>query len=121
MANAGVIAALARPGDVVFSDEGNHASLIDGCRLSRAEVFVYDHGDVEHLAWGLAQAQGRGALIVTESVFSIDGDWPRSRTSSSSPSSTGCACWSTRPTASARSDREGTARSPRSGSRTRST
>jgi 8-amino-7-oxononanoate synthase len=73
-ANAGVIAALARPGDVVFSDEDNHASLIDGCRLSRAEVFVYDHGDAEHLAWGLSQAQGRAALIVTESVFSLDGD-----------------------------------------------
>ncbi len=74
LANAGVIAALARPGDVVFSDEGNHASLIDGCRLSRAEVFVYDHGDVEHLAWGLSQAQGRGVLIVTDGVFSLDGD-----------------------------------------------
>ena len=74
LANAGVIAALARPGDVVFSDERNHASLIDGCRLSRAEVFVYDHCDTEHLAWGLAQAQGRGALIVTDAVFSLDGD-----------------------------------------------
>jgi 8-amino-7-oxononanoate synthase len=74
LAGAGVIAALARPGDIVFSDELNHASLIDGCRLSRAEVFVYDHGDVEHLAWGLGQAQGRGALIVSESVFSMDGD-----------------------------------------------
>ena len=74
LAGAGVIAALARPGDVVFSDELNHASLIDGCRLSGAEVFVYDHGDVEHLAWGLAQAQGRGALIVSEAVFSMDGD-----------------------------------------------
>ena len=74
LANAGVIAALARPGDVVFSDERNHASLIDGCRLSRAEVFVYDHADVEHLAWGLAHAQGRGALIATDAVFAIDGD-----------------------------------------------
>jgi glycine C-acetyltransferase/8-amino-7-oxononanoate synthase len=74
LANAGIIAALARPGDVVFSDEGNHASLIDGCRLSRAEVFVYDHGDVEHLAWGLAQAQGRAALIATEAIFALDGD-----------------------------------------------
>jgi 8-amino-7-oxononanoate synthase len=74
LAGAGVVSALARPGDIVFSDELNHASLIDGCRLSRAEVFVYDHGDVEHLAWGLGQAQGRGALIVSEAVFSMDGD-----------------------------------------------
>jgi 8-amino-7-oxononanoate synthase len=74
LANAGVIAALARPGDVVFSDELNHASIIDGCRLSRAEVFVYDHCDVEHLAWGIAKAEGRAALIATDSVFSMDGD-----------------------------------------------
>ncbi len=74
LANLGVIGALARPGEVVFSDELNHASIIDGCRLSRAEVFVYDHCDVEHLEWGIRQAQGRGALIVTDSVFSMDGD-----------------------------------------------
>ena len=74
LANAGAIAALARPGDVIFSDQLNHASLIDGCRLSRAEVFVYDHCDVEHLEWGIGQAEGRGALIVTDSVFSMDGD-----------------------------------------------
>ena len=74
LANSGVIAALARPGDIVFSDEFNHASIIDGCRLSRAEVFVYDHLDVEHLAWGIAQAEGRGALIATDGVFSMDGD-----------------------------------------------
>jgi glycine C-acetyltransferase/8-amino-7-oxononanoate synthase len=74
LANVGVVAALARPGDVVFSDELNHASIIDGCRLSRAEVFVYDHCDVEHLEWGIAQAEGRGALIATDGVFSMDGD-----------------------------------------------
>ncbi len=74
LANVGVVAALARPGDVVFSDELNHASIIDGCRMSRADVFVYDHGDMDHLAWGIAQAEGRGALIVTDSVFSMDGD-----------------------------------------------
>jgi 8-amino-7-oxononanoate synthase len=74
LANLGVVGALARAGEVVFSDELNHASIIDGCRLSRAETFVYGHNDVEHLAWGLSQAGRRGALIVTESVFSMDGD-----------------------------------------------
>src|SRR5437588_9391960 len=74
LANCGVVSALARAGDVVFSDELNHASIIDGCRLSRAEVFVYDHCDVEHLAWGIEQAEGRGSLIVTDGVFSMDGD-----------------------------------------------
>ncbi|MEA2155622.1 MAG: 8-amino-7-oxononanoate synthase [Solirubrobacteraceae bacterium] len=74
LANLGVIGALARAGEIVFSDELNHASIIDGCRLSRAETFVYGHNDMEHLAWGLSQAGSRGALIVTESVFSMDGD-----------------------------------------------
>lgn len=74
LANTGIIPALTRPGDVVFSDEYNHASIVDGCRLSKAEIFVYDHGDLEHLAWGLRQARGAGSLIVTDSVFSMDGD-----------------------------------------------
>ena len=74
LANAGVIAALARPGDVIFSDALNHASIIDGGRVSGAEVFVYDHCDMEHLEWGIARAEDRGALIVTESLFSLDGD-----------------------------------------------
>ncbi len=74
LANTGVIAALAGAGEVVFSDELNHASIVDGCRLSRAETFVYRHGDLEHLAWGLGQAGGRGSLIVSDGVFSMDGD-----------------------------------------------
>jgi 8-amino-7-oxononanoate synthase len=73
LANTGVIAALAGPGDVVFSDELNHASIVDGCRLARAETFVYDHLDVDHLEWGLEEAGGRGSLIVTDGVFSMDG------------------------------------------------
>ncbi len=74
LANTGAIAALAGRDEVVFSDELNHASIIDGCRLSRAETFVYAHGDLEHLAWGLREAGGRGSLIVTDGVFSMDGD-----------------------------------------------
>jgi 8-amino-7-oxononanoate synthase len=74
LANAGIVSALAREGDVVFSDALNHASIVDGCRLARAETFVYDHCDTEHLEWGLQQAEGRGSLIVTDGVFSMDGD-----------------------------------------------
>src|SRR5205823_679185 len=62
LANTGVIQALARQGDVVFSDSLNHASIVDGCRLAGAETFVYDHADVEQLGWGLRQAAGRGSL-----------------------------------------------------------
>src|SRR3954466_7823801 len=74
LANTGLISALAREGDVVFSDALNHASIVAGCRLSKAETFVYRHSDMEHLEWGLAEAGGRGSLIVTDGVFSMDGD-----------------------------------------------
>jgi 8-amino-7-oxononanoate synthase len=74
LANTGAIAALAGRGEVVFSDELNHASIVDGCRLSRAETFVYRHADLDHLAWGLREAGGRATLIVTDGVFSMDGD-----------------------------------------------
>ena len=74
LANTGAIAALAGRGEVVFSDELNHASIVDGCRLARAETFVYRHGDLEHLAWGLREASGRGSLIVSDGLFSMDGD-----------------------------------------------
>src|SRR2546421_12807471 len=74
LANVGVISSLAGRGEGVFSDELNHASIVDGCRLARAETFVYDHCDPDHLEWGLREAEGRGSLIVTDSVFSMDGD-----------------------------------------------
>jgi 8-amino-7-oxononanoate synthase len=74
LANTGTIAALARQGEVVCSDELNHASIIDGCRLAGAETFVYRHADTEHLEWGLRKARGSASLIVTDGVFSMDGD-----------------------------------------------
>jgi 8-amino-7-oxononanoate synthase len=77
LANIGVIGALAGRGDTVFSDELNHASIIDGCRLSRAEVVVYRHRDVEHLDWSMrrhGREDSAHRLIVTDSVFSMDGD-----------------------------------------------
>ena len=74
LANLGVLTALARPGDVIFSDALNHASIIDGCRLSGAETRVYRHCDAGHLAELLANTSARRRLIVSETVFSMDGD-----------------------------------------------
>jgi 8-amino-7-oxononanoate synthase len=74
-ANSGTIAALVGPGDVVYCDRKNHASLFDGCRLSRADVRVYPHADCARLASLLAKSQQyRRRLIVTDGLFSMDGD-----------------------------------------------
>lgn len=73
-ANVGVISGLLRAGDVVFSDELNHASIIDGCRLSRADVVVFPHADYRALEAALSARHGRRTLVVSESVFSMDGD-----------------------------------------------
>lgn len=75
LANVGTIAALVGEGDTVFSDELNHASIIDGCRLSRAEVKIYPHLDTDSLDRLVSGSRGRGKkLIVTDTVFSMDGD-----------------------------------------------
>ncbi|MGH9043083.1 MAG: aminotransferase class I/II-fold pyridoxal phosphate-dependent enzyme, partial [Acidimicrobiia bacterium] len=75
LANVGTVAALVGEDDAVFSDALNHASIIDGARLSRAAVHVYDHADAGHLEKLLVNRDGAGrALVVTDSVFSMDGD-----------------------------------------------
>ncbi|MBN1206006.1 MAG: 8-amino-7-oxononanoate synthase [Myxococcaceae bacterium] len=73
-ANTGIIPALVGSGDAVFSDALNHASLVDGCRLSRARVIVYPHADAEALARALKETPARRKLVVTDTVFSMDGD-----------------------------------------------
>jgi 8-amino-7-oxononanoate synthase len=73
-ANTGVLTALLGAGDVVFSDALNHASIVDGCRLSRAEIVVYPHLDYTTLEQKLHQHAGRRRVIVSESLFSMDGD-----------------------------------------------
>ena len=75
VANLGIITALVGQGDQVFSDELNHASIIDGCRLSRAQVFVYRHRDLNHLEDLMREAPAaRRRLLVSDAVFSMDGD-----------------------------------------------
>ncbi len=75
LANVGLITALAGEGDAVFSDALNHASIVDGCRLSRARVHVYPHANLNRLEDALRNdSRARRKLIVTDGVFSMDGD-----------------------------------------------
>ena len=75
-ANVGVLSSLSREGDVIFSDALNHASIIDGCRLSKARVIVYPHGDVDALSRSLQRERSKAsaAYVVTDALFSMDGD-----------------------------------------------
>lgn len=77
VANAGAIPALVSSGDVIVTDELNHASIIDGVRLAKAARKIYRHADIEHLDSQLAEARRESAgqiLIITDGVFSMDGD-----------------------------------------------
>ena len=74
LANLGLMTAFLNSGDVIFSDRLNHASIIDGSRLSAAKVALYDHGDPSHLEVLLGETPAKRRLIVSESVFSMDGD-----------------------------------------------
>ncbi|HET7289240.1 MAG TPA: 8-amino-7-oxononanoate synthase [Thermodesulfobacteriota bacterium] len=76
LANIGTISSLVGEGDTVYSDELNHASIIDGCRLSRADIRIYRHLDYRHLESLLKSGSGKKGkkLIVTDTVFSMDGD-----------------------------------------------
>ncbi len=74
MANLGAITALVGRGDAVFGDKLNHASLVDACLLSRAELTRYPHGDLDFLEAKLKASRAKTRLVVTDAVFSMDGD-----------------------------------------------
>ena len=73
-ANTGIIPSIATEPDVIFSDELNHASIIDGCRLSRAKTRIYRHRDMAHLKTLMKKSGARRKIVATDSVFSMDGD-----------------------------------------------
>ncbi|WP_139367494.1 8-amino-7-oxononanoate synthase [Bacillus alkalicellulosilyticus] len=74
LANVGVLSSLPQKGDVILSDQLNHASIIDGCRLSKADTVIYEHVDMKHLEKQLQETQAYARrFIVTDGVFSMDG------------------------------------------------
>src|SRR5512134_1988533 len=74
LANLGILSTLAGPDSTIFSDELNHASIVDGCRLARARVEVYRHRDASHLEDLLRRSRAKRKVVVTDGVFSMDGD-----------------------------------------------
>ena len=73
MANLGSISAIASKGDLILSDELNHASIIESCKLSGAKISIYKHNDMDDLADKIKK-QGKNKFVITEGVFSMDGD-----------------------------------------------
>ncbi|MDH3203280.1 MAG: aminotransferase class I/II-fold pyridoxal phosphate-dependent enzyme [Nitrosopumilus sp.] len=74
MANLGVISAIAKKGDLILSDELNHASIIESCKLSDANILIYKHNNMQDLEKKIKQ-KGKNKFIITEGVFSMDGDF----------------------------------------------
>ena len=74
MANLGSISAIAKKGDLILSDELNHASIIESCKLSEAKILIYKHNDMKDLFQKIKK-QGKNKFIITEGVFSMDGDF----------------------------------------------
>lgn len=74
MANVGILSALIQKGDIIYSDQLNHASIIDGCRLSKADLVIYRHNDMDDLEEKIKAHPGKRGIIVSDGVFSMDGD-----------------------------------------------
>jgi len=74
MANLGAISSIAKKGDLILSDELNHASIIESCKLSNAKVLIYRHNDMQDLQKKLKQ-KGKNKVVITEGIFSMDGDF----------------------------------------------
>ena len=74
MANLGAISSIAKKGDLILSDELNHASIIESCKLSDAKVSIYKHNDMQDLQKKLKQ-KGKNKIVITEGIFSMDGDF----------------------------------------------
>lgn len=74
MTNVGILSALTQKGDIIYSDQLNHASIIDGCRLSKADLVVYRHNDMDDLEEKIKAHPEKRGIIVSDGVFSMDGD-----------------------------------------------
>jgi glycine C-acetyltransferase len=76
MANLGIISSIANKQDTIFSDELNHASIVEACKLSGSKIKIFKHNDMEDLERKIQKTRGK-KLLITEGIFSMDGDWSR--------------------------------------------